>query len=139
MSLNKDITTLMKGYGIMFIALHNLLHVERFTGFIKENENSFDVQRTLDFFNVLNMCDWSIFGQFFSFLGWIGVPVFIFVSGYGLVKKHEKDNQSFVVKDYILHNWKNWLYYYFLDYYSILFYHFQQELGKQLYQEASFN
>ncbi len=96
----------MKGYGIMFIALHNLLHVERFTGFIKENENSFDVQRTLDFFNVLNMCDWSIFGQFFSFLGWIGVPVFIFVSGYGLVKKHEKDNQSFVVKDYILHNWK---------------------------------
>lgn len=106
MKLDRTTTTLMKGYGILFIALHNFLHVGSLTGFIKENENTFDVQRTWDYFDVLRTFEWSDIGQFFSFLGWIGVPVFLFVSGYGLVKKYEDSSVTFKVRQYMYHSWR---------------------------------
>jgi len=86
--------------------LHNFLHLSRITGFIKENENTFDVQRTWDYLRVFNSFEWADFGQFFSFLGWIGVSAFIFVSGVGLVKKYE--NKLFLIdaKEYVFHSWK---------------------------------
>ena len=104
-SLNREILTIMKGLGILFIALHNFLHIGSVTHFVKENENTFDISRTYSFFDVLINCDWNIFGQFFSFLGWIGVPVFLFASGYGLVKKYSTYT-PLKTKDYIFHSWK---------------------------------
>ena len=106
MTLDRTTTTLMKGYGILFIALHNFLHKGSLTGFIKENENTYDVQRTWDYFDVLRTFEWSNFGQFFSFLGWIGVPVFLFISGYGLVKKYENSRETFMGGQYVFHSWK---------------------------------
>ena len=106
MKLNKDITSVMKGYGILFIALHNLLHLGNLTEFVKENENTFDVQRTWDYFEVLKSFEWSDIGQFFSFLGWIGVSAFLFISGFGLVNKYENSSKTIKVGEYIYYSWK---------------------------------
>ena len=105
MKLDKNITTIMKGYGILFIALHNFFHLGSITKFVHENEFEYDVQRTWDYFDVIRSFDVSDFGQFFSFLGWIGMPVFLFISGYGLVKKYE-NNSDFNISRYIFHSWK---------------------------------
>lgn len=106
MELDKEMTAIMKGYGILFIALHNFLHMGSLTGFVRENENTFVVQRTWDYLGVLKSFQWSDIGQFFSFLGWIGVPVFLFLSGFGLVKKYEKQGRELKVGEYIFHSWK---------------------------------
>lgn len=105
MKLDKDCTTIMKGYGILFIALHNFLHLGSVTKFVHENEFTYSVQRTLDYFDVIRVFDVSDFGQFFSFLGWIGMPVFLFISGYGLVKKYE-NNSDFNIGKHVFHSWK---------------------------------
>lgn len=105
MILDKNSTTIMKGYGILFIALHNFFHLGSITGYVHENEFTFNLQRTWDYFNVLQSFDISDFGQFFSFLGWIGMPVFLFISGYGLVKKYEK-NILFNPGRYLFYSWK---------------------------------
>lgn len=106
MELTKEMTTIMKGYGIMFIALHNFLHLGSFTGYVKENENTFDVQRTWDYLVVLKSFEWEDVGQFFSFMGWIGVSVFLFISGFGLVKKYDLNKSELEVGKYVYHSWK---------------------------------
>lgn len=40
--------------------------------------------------------------QFFSFLGWCGVSVFVFLSGYGLVKKHETEKKQVFNNSYFV-------------------------------------
>ena len=95
----------MKGYAIICIALHNLLHLKELTGFVMENENSFDVQNTYDFFNAIKSLNVSIIGQIFSFLGWVGVPVFLFISGLGLMKKYQ-NQVDLDVKKYVIYSWK---------------------------------
>ena len=105
MKLNKDLTAIMKGYGILFVALHNFLHLSLFADFVQENENTYDIQRTWDYLAVLRSFEWSDIGQFFSFLGWIGVAVFIFLSGYGLVKKYETTGEEFSIKNHVFHSW----------------------------------
>ena len=106
MWFDKEMTAIMKGYGILFIALHNFLHLEKIAGFVRENENTFVVQRTWDYLGVLKSFQWSDIGQFFSFLGWIGVPVFLFLSGFGLVKKYSKSVEDFHTHKYLYHSWK---------------------------------
>ena len=96
----------MKGNAILFVALHNFFHSSHLTEFVRENENTFDVQKTLDYFNVLKSFELSDIGQFFSFLGWIGVVVFMFISGYGLVKKYEGNGNQLKAGKYIFYSWK---------------------------------
>ena len=79
----------MKGFAIIFIMLHNFLHIN---GFSKENETVFYLERTQMFFqNVLNQ-PLNVIGDVFSFIGWVGVPVFVFLSGYGLERKYHKSD-----------------------------------------------
>lgn len=93
----------MKGYAIAMIALHNFLHLERF-GFAPQNENSFSLERTNLFFGNIRDFSFSSIGDFFSFIGWIGVPVFVFMSGYGLEKKYSgKGKIRFA--PYLKHSW----------------------------------
>lgn len=95
----------MKGYGILFIALHNFFHLGSITNYVHENEFEYRVQRTWDYFDVIRSFEVSGFGQFFSFLGWIGMPVFLFISGYGLVKKYE-NNRDFNMGRHVFYSWK---------------------------------
>lgn len=77
----------MKGVAILFIVLHNLLH---WISQIKENEFSYSPEKTKLFFeNLVTNAD-TLWMDVFSFLGWYGVATFLFLSGYGLVKKYEQ-------------------------------------------------
>ena len=73
----------LRGICISLILLHNLVHnVVPFT----ENERFFDPEKA-DFF-INNLMSHPILGSI-SYLGWLGVPVFFFLSGYGLSMKYE--------------------------------------------------
>lgn len=78
----------MRGIAILGIMLHNYCHWLGFA--VKENEYTFDAARPMQFWEKLTSLDSDIFIHFFSFLGHYGVPIFLFVSGYGLVKKYEQ-------------------------------------------------
>lgn len=79
----------MRAVAIFFIALHNLIHIIHP---LKENEffytkywQNLFVDNLLAFSNTLAL-------DVFSYLGWYGVATFLFLSGYGLVRKYECAN-----------------------------------------------
>ncbi len=78
----------LRGIAILGIILHNYCH---FLGqAVKENEYKFDATRPVQFWDKLVSLDSDLFIHIFSFLGHYGVPIFLFISGYGLVKKYER-------------------------------------------------
>lgn len=89
MQLSKTDTTSMRGVAITLIVWHNLLHL---LIPIKENEFAFDIKYSQLFLEHIKELNPSLWMDFFSFLGWYGVPIFLFVSGYGLVQKYEKNH-----------------------------------------------
>lgn len=100
-TFSQETTVAMKGFAIIFIMLHNFLHIN---GFSKENETVFYLERTQMFFqNVLNQ-PLNVIGDVFSFIGWVGVPVFVFLSGYGLERKYHKSD-GINTRSYIKHSY----------------------------------
>ena len=90
--LSRTESAALRGIAILGIILHNYCH---FLGFaVKENEYKFDSSRPMQFFDKLFSLDSDLFIHIFSFLGHYGVPVFLFISGYGLVKKYEAHPQT---------------------------------------------
>ena len=84
--LSRTESSALRGIAILGIILHNYCH---FLGFaVKENEYKFDAGRPMQFLDKLFSLNSDLFIQFFSFLGHYGVPIFLFISGYGLVKNH---------------------------------------------------
>lgn len=83
--LSRDNSMILRGIAIIFIMLHNFLHVSLF-GFSKENEMGFSEETANAFFNAISNGS-NVFGEFFSHLGWIGVPVFVFLTGFGIALK----------------------------------------------------
>lgn len=75
----------MRGIAILFIVLHNLLHLLLPT---KENEYIYVAQRSQVFLERLLENHPDLWMDLFSFLGWYGVAVFLFLSGYGLTRKY---------------------------------------------------
>lgn len=104
MEISRDLSSIMKGYAIIFIALHNFLHLQGF-GLVQENEMRFEINRTYEMFdNILNPT-WSIIGHMISFIGWCGVPLFVFLSGYGLMRKYSHRWADINIKRYIIHSY----------------------------------
>lgn len=79
----------LKGIAIVSIVLHNFCHL--LPGCAKENEYTFSAERTYRFLDLLQHGE-SVVLNIFSYAGHYGVPVFLFLSGYGLVKKYEQGN-----------------------------------------------
>lgn len=77
--LSKENSKILRGLAIIAITLHNYLHI---LGFSKENEMAFSMENTNHFFTVLS--DGDFLAEIFSFLGWMGVPVFVFLTGFGV-------------------------------------------------------
>ena len=75
----------MRGIAIVFIVLHNLLHLLLPT---TENEFVFSIDRSNTFAKVASEFPVTLWQDIFSFLGWYGVAVFLFLSGYGLTLKY---------------------------------------------------
>lgn len=103
MNLTRKQCNELKGLAILSIVVHNFVHQQRF-GFAQQNESSFAISRTMDFFSGLNGGIGNAFYEISSFLGWIGVPVFVFLSGYGLAKKYES-SPTIPIYTYVKHSW----------------------------------
>lgn len=85
--LTRQQCTLMRGVAIICIILHNYIHNLDLS--LEENEFRFYALKSRLFTDMLAQFgprDWM---QIISYLGHYGVPVFIFLSGFGLVKKYE--------------------------------------------------
>lgn len=88
----------LRGLAIMGIFLHNFCHWLK--GANQENEYTFLIDRSNE------MWDYWMGGnidgffplQFFSFMGHYGVPIFLFLSGFGLVRKYEQTDGSERIK-----------------------------------------
>ena len=86
--LNKEQCSALRGIAIVGIFMHNYLH---WLGpMVKENEYTFTQHNVSRMMAELEAFDLStLIYNLFSFFGHYGVPVFLFLSGYGLVKKYE--------------------------------------------------
>ena len=81
----------LRGFAITAIFLHNFCHWLR--GANEECEYLYIYERSLHMWQYWTQggIDKYFFIQFFSFFGHYGVPVFLFLSGWGLVMKYEKE------------------------------------------------
>ncbi len=77
----------MRGLAIVAIVLHNYCH---FIGrIVQENEYQFFAMNSSRLWQQLTSPDALLPVHLLSFFGHYGVPVFLFLSGYGLVRKYE--------------------------------------------------
>ena len=90
-SISRQDSNSMRGVAILFIMIHNLAHL---ISTIEENEYVFSNDLYPKFINSLLTISDTLLLDIFSFLGWYGIVTFLFLSGYGLVKKHEKDENT---------------------------------------------
>lgn len=87
--LNRTECSALRGLAIIGIFMHNFIH---WLGpMVKENEYQFHQSNVDWLMQILAHPDKNLLWQLFSFFGHYGVPVFVFLSGYGLVLKYEKD------------------------------------------------
>ena len=85
--LTKDECSAMRGIAIMAIMLHNYCHW--LNGTVRENEYKFHADRAAGMWQALTSPDDLFLANMLSFFGHYGVPVFLFLSGFGLVLKYE--------------------------------------------------
>ena len=87
--LSKMECNAMRGIAILGIVLHNYCHW--LAPIVKENEYQYN-QHNVDWFNQVMSAEWSSLTLFhvISFFGHYGVPIFLFLSAYGLVMKYEQ-------------------------------------------------
>ena len=89
--LSRAECTAMRGIAILAIVLHNYCH---FIGkIVKENEYQFFSSNNDRLWQVLSNPDELLPAHLLSYFGHYGVPVFLFLSGLGLVKKYEQGDK----------------------------------------------
>ena len=86
--LSKSESQAMRGIAILAIVLHNYCH---WIGkMVQENEYQFSGRNVRRLMVELAHPSWELIAHLLSFFGHYGVPVFVFLSAYGLVMKYEK-------------------------------------------------
>ena len=86
--LTKTECSAMRGVAILGIVLHNYCHWLGLA--VKENEYQFHRNNCEGLLNAVLHADWNLPIHLLSFFGHYGVPVFLFLSGFGLVLKYEE-------------------------------------------------
>lgn len=123
--------TALRGLGIILIILHNYCHW--LEGMAAENEYTWTKVRNSIFWDNLFYGDFkTIAFQIFSYWGHYGVPIFLFLSGYGLASKYNTKIPTFssFIKEHYLKLIKLMILGY-LIYLSISYYY--DIFGKPLY------
>lgn len=92
--LTKQDTALLKGLAITLIVLHNFCHW--LPKAVPENEYTFETGRIMQYWGYLTHGGPHIILNFLSHYGHYGVPLFLFLSGYGLVCKYESPQYTSV-------------------------------------------
>ena len=102
--LTREECTAMRGIAILAIMLHNYCH---FIGkIVKENEYQFFNIHNEGLWQVITHPDTLLPVHLLSYFGHYGVPVFLFLSGFGLVMKYERKMQEQVaVVPFIRYNY----------------------------------
>lgn len=85
-SLSLNECSAIRGIAIIMIFVHNYCH---WIFSAKENEYQFSRERVNVLNDALSNFNWDFPAQIFSFFGHYGIPIFLFLSAYGLVKKYE--------------------------------------------------
>lgn len=86
-ALSKAECQAMRGLAILGIMLHNYCHWLKMA--VKENEYTFTQGNADGIWNAILNPSWNLPVHLLSFFGHYGVPVFLFLSAYGLTKKYE--------------------------------------------------
>ena len=86
--LNRAECNVLRGIAILGIVLHNYTHWLR--PMVKENEYTFKQGNADRMAELLSQPDWYLPAQLLSFFGHYGVPIFLFLSAFGLVMKYEQ-------------------------------------------------
>lgn len=86
--LSRRDTAFLKGIAISLIVLHNFCHWLPLC--VTENEYTFRTDRIWQYVSYLGHGGPHLLLNFFSHYGHYGVPLFLFLSGYGLVMKYER-------------------------------------------------
>ncbi len=93
----------MRGMAIIAIALHNFCHW--IPGTVRQNESEFLAENVRGMAASDCFASWQGVCDMLSFFGWYGVPVFIFLTGYGLVMKYERDRAPFRPRRFLKAGW----------------------------------
>jgi peptidoglycan/LPS O-acetylase OafA/YrhL len=103
-NISKTESQAMRGIAILAIVMHNYCH---WLGkMVQENEYQFFERNVRRLMVEVAHPSWEIIAHLLSFFGHYGVPVFVFLSAYGLVMKYEKSSpveenaSSFIWKHY---------------------------------------
>lgn len=106
--LNLNETFVLKGVAILGIVLHNFCHW--LPEVVVENQHVFCGERNYEMINLFLDGGPNLLLNIFSHYGHYGVPVFVFLSGYGLVVKYENNNTPIRFQSYMKkHIGKLWL------------------------------
>lgn len=98
--LTRSECTALRGIAILAIVLHNYCHWLR--GMVHENEYNYNQDNVDALIRIIAHPDANIFMQLMSFFGHYGVPIFLFLSAYGLVMKYEHGPNPMQGKVYAL-------------------------------------
>ena len=101
--LTRNECTAMRGIAILAIVLHNYCHF--ISKIVQENEYQFFVSHNEQLWQVISHPDELLPIHLFSFFGHYGVPVFLFLSGYGLVRKYETSDDSCPPMRFVRYNY----------------------------------
>lgn len=99
----------LRGMAILSIVLHNFCHWLNPKVIILENEYNFNYPFSLRMWEYLTggNIDMYLPIQLFSFFGHYGVPIFLFLSGFGLVNKYEGERvPRHSAIQFIAYHWK---------------------------------
>lgn len=99
--MNRLECSTLRCFAIVSIMLHNFCHW--LPGAAPENEFSFSLEHYEYFWNHVIGRDLLI--QLFSFFGHLGVPVFVFLTGYGLAQKYDSV-EHLEWKSFLYSHWK---------------------------------
>lgn len=100
--LTRQDTNLLKGLAIVGIILHNFCHM--LPRIVAENEYTYHTFKNAQLLGSLEH-GYHVGLSLLSYFGHYGVPVFLLLSGYGLVMKYERGTIGHIgVKDFILYN-----------------------------------
>ncbi|MDO5075354.1 MAG: acyltransferase family protein [Bacteroidales bacterium] len=103
MTLSRQDTALLKGVAILMIALHNFCHWLPMA--VIENEYQYDATRIWKLMSYYEALRPHVLLNTLSHFGHYGVPLFLFLSGYGLVKKHEREGANHLhIGRFLWHN-----------------------------------
>lgn len=97
----------MRGLAIVCIMLHNYCHVFSFA--IKESEFDWAIDQTRRWGDYLHNIDGNFFVHVMSFFGFYFLPAFMFLGGYGLVRKYEVGGAPFKAGKFVVKSWRKLL------------------------------